>query len=169
MGGIIRRVCNLWGKLALLTTFCQKSFMNILVFFVETLITLVLAQTEYRKVSQNQVKVDREQLPSVELDGMWEGALNASANTLGEQLENILLTCGKCAPCICVHFLSCYNQKDTCQRRKMDLQAQVFIRCYGSETFDKQLTSTPAEGSYQIWPVIKYSTVFNRPTYQINQ
>lgn len=73
--------------------------MNILVFFVETLITLVLVQIEYRRVSQNQDKVDGEQLPSVELDGKWEDALNVSANTfLSEQLEKILLTCGECAP-----------------------------------------------------------------------
>lgn len=112
--------------------------MTILVFFIGTLITLVLAQIEYRKVSQNQDKVDGEQLPSTELDGMSEGALNVNANTfLSEQLEKILLTCAECAPWICVHFLSSCNQKDTCRRKKRDLQTQVFIRCCGSETFDE--------------------------------
>lgn len=42
------------GTLALLTKSCQKSFMKIIVFCVETLITLALAQIEDRQVGQNQ-------------------------------------------------------------------------------------------------------------------
>lgn len=97
------------------------------------------------------------------LERVWEGALNVSTNTsLNEHLEKIWLKCGECALWMCMHYFSPYNQKETYfQIRKMGIQTlKVFLHHYGSELLTNNcLTSIPfsgaAEGSYQIWPVIK--------------
>lgn len=91
------------------------------------------------------------------------GALNVSTNTsLNERLEKIWLKCGECALWMCVHYFSPYNQKETnFQISKMGIQTfKVFLHHYGSKPLtNNYLTSIPssgaAEGSYQIWPVIK--------------
>lgn len=124
------------GKIGTVSQILSENFMKIIVFCVETLVTSALARIEERQVGQNQGKMEGNNYR------LWsfEGASNVSANTsLNEQLEKILLKCGECAPLICVHFLSSYNQKNTClQRRKMDLEIlKVFLHCYSSDTFDK--------------------------------
>lgn len=124
------------GKIGTVSQILSENFMKIILFCVETLVTSALARIEERQVGQNQGKMEGNNYR------LWsfEGASSVSANTsLNEQLEKILLKCGECAPLICVHFLSSYNQKNTClQRRKMDLQIlKVFLHCYSSDTFDK--------------------------------
>ena len=61
MWGIIRRVCNPWVKFTVFTKSCQKSFMKVIVFCLEILINLSLAQIEDKRIGQNRGKIDRDQ------------------------------------------------------------------------------------------------------------
>lgn len=97
------------------------------------------------------------------LERVWEGALNVSTNTsLNEHLEKIRLKCDEYVLWMCMHYFSPSNEKEPCfQIRKMGIETlKVFLHHYGSEPLtNNYLTSIPfsgaAEGSYQIWPVIK--------------
>lgn len=122
------------GEIGTVNQILSESFMKITEFFIETLVTLVLAHIEDRLVGQNQGKMEGNNYCL----WTWEAALNVSENTfLNEQLKEILYEGEECAPLMGVQFLSSYNQKVTCfQKRKMDSPTlEVFLCRYSNETF----------------------------------